>query len=357
MDRRQVLQLGVATIAASSLVKVPAFAQGAPKNHLDAYSRTMHWVRTPEDLAEVCHEIGNTTIDLTVRAAGAGSAAGHVLPEKAKTDLVPFINALKRNGVTVTMIGMDVSDAQTPYLEDVLAAAASVGVHHTWWRGIGFDTTLPFSMQLDALRPRVDALEKLYAKYQSKACLHPQGIDFTRALDLCRPHDPRNIAIQYDTGNFGEFNQTTLANQIREAGPYIGGFVFKDEVIDHLTPEQQAAAAAAAAAARGPAPAAGAPAAGGAGRGGRGGRGGVSPNGWSARQVPVGTGYLNLPMICQALKDINFSGPIECQPEWPELGGANNGLDTLTIPRAEVISLLKRDFVTVSTPLAAAGVI
>src|SRR5581483_9524350 len=124
--------------------------------------------------------------------------------------------------------------------------------------------------------------------------------------------------------------------------------------------EQQAAAAAARGAGRGAAPGGaapgGAPAGGAAARGGngaaaaaRGGRGGGSPNGWSSRQVQVGTGILNLPQICQALKDIDFKGPIENQPEWPELGGANTGQDKLTIPRSEVIRLLKQDYVTVST--------
>jgi len=363
MDRRELLQLGAAAAATTAFApKALAQTPGVPagwKNSLNAYSRTMHWVRTPEEVAQVCHEIGNTTIDLTVRAASQGSAAGHVLPEKVKTDLAPFVNGLKRNGITVQMIGMDVVDVTTPYVEDMLDAASSLGIHHSWWRGIPFPADMSYPKQLDALRPKVDALEKLYAKYQFKACLHPGG-DFTRILDLCRPHDPRYIAIQYDTGNFGEFNQGNLANQIREGGPYIGGFVFKDSVIDHLTPEQQAAAAAARGAGRA-APAGAAPAGAGAApaRGGRGGRagGGGSPNGWSSRQVQVGTGILNLPEICQALKDIDFKGPIENQPEWPELGGANTGQDKLTIPRAEVIRLLKQDYVTVSTPLAAAGVI
>ena len=363
MDRREVLKLGAAAIAAGSLVK-PALAQSATgwKNHLDAYSRTMHWVRTPEEIAQVCQQIGNTTIDLTVRPKSQGSAAGHVLPEKAKTDLVPFINALKRNGITTTLIGMDVMDATTPYLEDVLNAGASAGVHHVWWRGISPDSTLPYTKALDAIKPRVEALAKMMAKYQFKALYHPGG-DFTQVLDICRSFDPKNIAIQYDTGNFGQFNQGTIANQIHEGGPYIGGFVFKDFYIERLTPEQQAAAAAGRGAGRGGAPAgaapAGAAAAGAAppaaGRGGRG--GGGNGNGFSSRQVPVGTGVLNLPLICQALKDNNFQGPIECQPEWPELGGANTGQDTLTIPREEVIRLLKRDFMTASVPLAAAGVI
>lgn len=360
MDRRELLQLGAAAITASAL-PTNVFAQGGWKNSLNAYSRTLHWCRTPDEVAQACHEIGNTTIDLTVRPY-----PGHVEPAKVKTDLAPFVNGLKRGGITVQMIGMDVVDVTTPYVEDMLDAASSLGIHHTWWRGIPFDAALSYPKQLDALRPKVDALEKLFAKYQFKACLHPGG-DFTRILDLCRPHDPRYIAIQYDTGNFGEFNQANLANQIREGGPYIGGFVFKDSVIDHLTPEQVAAAAAARGRRGVPAdlvPAGGAPAGGAApaGRGGRGaapggGPGGGSPNGWSSRQVQVGTGILNLPLICQALKDINFSGPIENQPEWPELGGPATGLDKTVIPRADVIRLLKQDYVTVSTPLAAAGVI
>ena len=47
------------------------------------------------------------------------------------------------------------------------------------------------------------------------------------------------------------------------------------------------------------------------------------------------TGVLNLPVICQALKDISFLGPIHCQPEWPELGGPGSGLDRISIPRED----------------------
>src|ERR1051326_2381475 len=243
MDRRELLQFGAAAAATTAFApKVSAQTPGVPagwKNSLNAYSRTLHWLRTPEEVAEACHEIGNTTIDLTVRPY-----PGHVQPEKVKTDLPVWGNGLKRNGITVQMLGMDVVDVKTPYVEDMLDAASSLGIHHSWWRGIPFPADMSYQKQLDTLRPQVDALEKLFAKYQFKACLHPGG-DFTRILDLCRPHDPRYIAIQYDTGNFGEFNQGNLANQIREGGAYIGGFVFKDSVIEKLTPEQQAAAAAA----------------------------------------------------------------------------------------------------------------
>jgi sugar phosphate isomerase/epimerase len=397
MDRREFLTLGGTTVALGAVTgSGPLAARTAAqtpgmagwKNHLDAYSRTLHWLRTPAEVAKVCHEIGNTTIDLTVR-----NYPGHVQPEKVKTDLPTFVNGLKRDGITVTKIGMDINDANTPYVEDMLATASALGIRHTWWRGVGFDWSLGYQKMMDTAKARTEPLAKLLEKYNFKACYHPGG-GFTEVLELCRAFDPRFISMQYDTGNFGQFNQGTLTNQIRIAGPYVGGFVFKDAVYERLSSQQQAgnagAARGAAPAARGAAPAAGArgeaAAAGqvggrGGGRGGRaaaagpgggeagaaapaaagggraGGRGGGSPNGWSSRQVPVGTGVLNLPLICQALKEINFLGPIHCQPEWPELGGPGQGLDRISIPREEVIRYLRRDFLTVSTPLAEAGVI
>ena len=336
MDRREFLALGAAAVAAGALAE-SASAQtpgmAGWKNHLDAYSRTLHWLRTPAGVAKACHEIGHTTIDLTVRPY-----PGHVQPDKVRTDLPIFVNGLEREGITVTKIAMDVANVNTPHVEAMLDTASTLGIHHTWWRGLTFDWSLPYQKMLDNLKPQVAALEKMLARYNFKACYHPGG-GFTELLDLCRGFDPRYISIQYDTGNFGQFNQGMLANQIRIGGPYIGSVVFKDNVYERQSPLSQAGADA------------------GAARGGRGGRAGGSPNGWAARQVPVGSGVLNLPMICQALKAIDFLGPIQCQPEWPELGGPGQGLDRISITREEVIRYLRRDYLTVSTPLAEAGVL
>jgi hypothetical protein len=337
MERRELLQLGAAALAASALAK-PALADtpGVPagwKNHLDAYSRTLHWLRTPAEVANTCHQIGNTTIDLTVRAY-----PGHVQPEKVKTDLPIFVNGLKREGIAVTKIAMDIVDASTPYTEDMLDTASSLGIRFTWWRGVPFDWTKPYPQMIDAVKPRVAGLSKLLEKYGMKACWHPFG-GFTEILDVCRNFDPRFIAIDYDTGNFGQFNQAMLADQIRIAGPYVGSFVFKDHVMIKQTAEEQAAAAAAAA------------------RGGRGGGRAASPTGWTSPAVPIGTGVVDVAMVCKTLKEVGFQGPIECQPEWPALDGAGQGADKLTIAPEQVIAMLRRDYQTVAGPLAAAGVI
>ena len=343
MDRRTVLQWGAATLATSALEQfnlaqnTSSSAAQPRKLHLDAYSRTLHWLRTPSEVAEACHQIGNTTIDLTVRVY-----PGHVIPEKVKTDLPPFVNGLKRNGITVTCMAAEITDADTPYVEPMLDTASSLGIRHHWWRGFAIDASKPYMQQLDAFKPRVAGLVKLEEKYGMKAMYHP-GWGFSSAffdlLYVLKDFDPRFVSVQYDTGNLLQTNQQNLVTQLRMGAPYIGGFVFKDAIIEP-TPTAD--------------PTTPVNADGGHGRGaGRGGQQGRFRN----RQVPVGTGIINLPLIAQTLKEINFNGPMECQPEWPELGGADQGRDTITIPREKVIELLRRDRMTIEAAFAGTGLL
>ncbi len=333
MQRRDLLKLGAATLAAGVASKT-GFGQTAPaakKIKIDAYSRTLHWLRKPEEVAEACHQIGNTTIDLTVRAY-----PGHVQPEKVKTDLPVFVKALEKNGIAVTSMAADIADTKTPYVEEMLGTAASLGIRPHWWRGFGgFDSTKPYGPQIDAFKPRLEALVKLEEKYGTKAMYHPQGGPFFDYLELVRTFDPKYISLHFDTGHWIQVSQSNMAAMIMWAAPYIGGFVWKDEVVEKADPT--------------PAVADGR----GAGRGG--GRGGGSVNGWTTRQVPVGTGMVDFNLAARALKAINFDGPTECQPEWTGLGGAESGRDTLTLPRETVIGLLKRDYETIHASLAAAG--
>ena len=321
MNRRTFLQWGAATLAAGTVRQLTP----ARKLHLDAYSRTLHWLRTPQEVAAACHEIGNTTIDLTVRVY-----PGHVAPEKVKTDLPPFVNGLKREGITVTCMAAEITDADTTHAEAMLDTASSLGIHHHWWRGFTIDASKPYMQQLDAFKPRVAGLVKLEEKYGMKAMYHPGG-GFSGAffdlLYVLKDFDPRYVSVQYDTGNLLQTNQQNLVTQLRMGAPYIGGFVFKDAVVEPNSPGEA-----------------------GRGRGGQQGR-------FRNRQVPVGTGIINLSLIAQTLKEINFNGPMECQPEWPELGGADQGRDTITIPRETAIALLKRDRLTVEAAFAGTGLL
>ena len=335
INRRELLQLGAATLATTALPRFvfahdqaaqgPAVAP-AKKIRIDAYSRTLHWLRTPEDVAAACHQIGNTTIDLTVR-----SYPGHVQPDKVKTDLPAWVKALAKNGVEVTSIAADINDAKTPFVDDILGTMQSLGIRHHWWRGFGgFDNTKPYGPQIDAMKPRLADLVKLEEKYNTKAMYHPQGGPFFDYLELVRNFDPKYVSLHFDTGHWIQVAQSNMASMIMWAGPYVGGFVWKDELVEKADPEAPAG-------------------------GGRGGGRGGGVNGFRTRQVPVGTGMIDFALAARALKNINFDGPTECQPEWTGLGGAESGRDTLTLPRETVIGLLKHDYETIHAALVTAG--
>lgn len=75
------------------------------------------------------------------------------------------------------------------------------------------------------------------------------------------------------------------------------------------------------------------------------------PNPWRARAVPLGEGMDNLPELAAILKEINFSGPIEIQAEYPN-GGADNAQDKITLPREQVLGAMKRDLIVLRTAFA-----
>lgn len=322
MERRELLKLGGLALGVAGAGSAQD-SSATRKIRIDAYSRTLHWLRKPEEVAEACHRIGNTTLDLTVR-----SYPGHVQPEKVKTDLPPFVKTLAQNNIKVTVLGADIVDDQTPYVEEMLGTASSLGIRFNWWRGFRFDYSKPYAPQIEALKPRLEKLVKIQERYRMKAMYHPQGGPMFDQLELIRNFDPRYVSLHFDTGHWMQIAQSNMAAMIVMAAPYVGGFVWKDGVVE-----------------KGSEPAS-------PGRGGR----GAGYNGWRARQVPVGTGMVDFTLAARTLKAISFDGPTECQPEWTGLGGAESGRDALSLPRETVLGLLKHDYETIRAALTAAGV-
>src|SRR5262245_50647841 len=115
MDRREFFHTSIlATLAGSVLSNVtlaraqqapaPAPAAAAPPPTprpltLDAYSRFLHWLRTPDEIAEACIEI--TCGGLMPTVGGQGS---HVDIAKVTTDLPVFVNAIRKHGLKVRQI-------------------------------------------------------------------------------------------------------------------------------------------------------------------------------------------------------------------------------------------------------------
>jgi sugar phosphate isomerase/epimerase len=365
MNRRELLQLGAATFAAFALTK-KTFAQNGPaaaqvsvpvappigKFPLDVYSRSLQWLRTPQDLAKAVTDIGLQSVDLTVMPY-----PGHIDPAKVKTDLPPFVKGLKQSGINVSAITCPITDADSPNAEAILGAASSLGIHNYSWGGFVYDEGKPYQPQLDALKPRVAKLAKLNEKYGMKALYQPRagsgnvGAAFFDFLDVLRNFDPRFVSFRYDTGTLLQATPQTLVIQLRVGAPYIGAVALNDAVVKLELPVWNDGAFAGS-----PQQLVGASMGAGDNLGKDGGDplaigGGGRPLPYHLYPVPVGTGMVDLTLVGKTLKEINFNGPAECQTEWP-LGGAEQGNDKITLPRQTVVGEIKHNRLMVEAAFA-----
>jgi sugar phosphate isomerase/epimerase len=376
MDRREFLQAGFGAALAAQLTSDALNAQpaatptAANKLRVAINSRHLQWLRTADEVAEAANEMGYAGVDLTVQPY-----PGHIDPAKAATDLPAFAKAIRKQGLEIAAMTCPIVDADSPGAEAILAAAQSVGITHYSWGTFRYDETKPVTAQLDALKPRVEKLAKLNEKYRMKAMYRPSagsanvGAAVWDLLSVLRNFDPALVGFEFDSGEMTVAGGGgTWALNLRAAGPYIGGVLLKDLVLESTFVVKGGGPftgqpAAAGGRGGGPGGFGGPPGASGAGGrgGGRGGspggvRGAVSAPPWHDRPVPLGTGMVGLSLMSGILKEINFSGPVEVQAEYPN-GGAETGEDHLSLPRELVIGAMKRDLLSVRAAWAASNLL
>lgn len=282
---------------------------------IDIYARHLLWLKTPDEVAQAALDAGYGGVDLNVRPGGQG----HVTPERVKQDLAPFVAGLRKHGLRVSAITAPIADADSPYAEDILATASSVGVTHYWWGTYRYETGKPIQAQLEALKPRIAKLAALSARYKMTAMYHTYagnavGTPIWDLLSILQTHDPAHVGFHYDVGHMVREGANGLwALNLRAAGRYVTGVSVKD-FIWVKSPEGR----------------------------------------WRTEWVPLGEGLVPLDQMAAILAEINFSGPIENQPEYPDGMG---GRTELTIPRERFIDAIKRDQEILRKALAGAGLV
>jgi sugar phosphate isomerase/epimerase len=418
MHRREFLQTSViATLAGQVLSDVTLARSQTPASPpataprrlvMDAYTRCLHWLRDPDEIAEAAIEMTCGGIEPTVQAY-----PGHINPDKVAQEFPPFVKTMQKHGLRVKQVrGGNQTDASGPNVEAIIGTMGQLGVTHYWMGTDNYDLTKPIMPQLDAIKGKVDRFVKLNQKhgttlmYHTRAGANSVGSVVWDLLYVMKDFDPKYVGFHWDTGHMALHGGNMWELLMRTAGPYVVAVSWKDrgwqqnlgfrgEGGPYPGPEAPAAAAGGGrgggrGAGRGANGAAGARGAGAAGRGGApgeapaGGRGAESPEefggrggpsgrgggrtfplplagntfarggGWNSPQVPMGTGLVDIFRYAAVLRDIGFDGPMELEAEYP-LGGAENGADTLTIPREQVIGNLKRDVLTIRAAFQQSG--
>ncbi len=311
LSRRTMLAAGAAVVRAASA----APTNNGEKHPLKVaiFSKHLLFVRG-EQLAEAASEIGFDGVDLAVRKGG------HVAPERVKQDLPPLIATLRKHNLQVPMITTDIVDADTPYAEDVLSTASQLGIRYYRWGGLTYKPdSMPLEQQLDAMKPRVDKLARLNARYRVTAMYHTHsGINLVGASiwdlhELMRGLDPANIGVNYDVGHatveggFGGW-----INSYRITGKYLHGIAVKDFLWEKKGPDK-----------------------------------------WRPAWKPLGEGMVRFPEFFRMVAASQFNGPLQLHFEYP-LGGAEDGKAEVA-DHAAVFAQMRKDLQQLRTYLRAAG--
>jgi sugar phosphate isomerase/epimerase len=120
-------------------------------------------------IAEVCREVraaGFDGLDLTMRPGG------HVRPEKAEMGLAEARQVADAANLTIPMASTAVKSADSPYAEDVFAAAAHYGVRKLKLGYWGYQPFGTLAKQLDEARRQLESVVKLGRKYHVLPCVH-----------------------------------------------------------------------------------------------------------------------------------------------------------------------------------------
>jgi sugar phosphate isomerase/epimerase len=157
--------------------------------------------------------MGFDGVDLPVRPATGRLPAGRVLPERARADLAGVIDALGTYGLSVPMLTTAIVNADEPYAEDIVSVAGAKGVSAVkvnLWPYPGFGS---FASELSALARRLDGLERLAQRHNTRFVLHVHSGDYMTASpfvtwDLIKDRDPQAV------GAYVDFEHVTL-----ETGP------------------------------------------------------------------------------------------------------------------------------------------
>jgi sugar phosphate isomerase/epimerase len=267
-------------------------------------------------------------------------------------------------------------------VEAMVGTMGQLGITHYWLGTDNYDLGKPIVPQLDAIKRKVERFVALNQKhgttllYHTRAGANAVGSVVWDLLYVMKDFDSKYVGFHWDTGHMSHHGSNMWELLMRTAGPYVVAMAWKDRSWDQELgllgeggpyPGPQA-----------PAPAAG------AGRGGRGrgegfaegdgppagfgGRGGgprafplplagktfARGGGWNSPYVPMGTGLVDVFRYAAVLRDIGFNGPMELEAEYP-MGGAENGLDKITLPRAQVLGTMKRDVLTIRAAFEQSG--
>ncbi len=308
MNRREFVALAPAALAAAN------DQSPAARWPVVMFSKHFQWT-TVSEMASRCAEMGYDGIDLTVRPGG------HVEPSEVAEALPKAVETIRAQKLSMPMVTAGIVDVTTPHTEAVMKALVAAKIPRYRWGGFKYVEGKSIPAQLDELRPKVRdlaAMNKQYgltAMYHTHSGVNQVGASMWDLYSLLKDHSPNQVSVNYDIGHavveggYGNWQHTT-----RLLMPYTRGISVKDFRWEKNEKGQ-----------------------------------------WVPGWCGLGEGMVDFQRFFRMAKTAGFAGPLQLHFEYPELGGADQGKKTFTVPKERLLAIFKRDLIKLREILREAG--
>ncbi len=299
---------GIVVAGAGTLLSMPfdivnKQAAAAEKHEMKIciFSKHLQWLDY-KGMAQTAAELGFDGVDLTVRPKG------HVLPERAKDDLPRAVEAVKNAGLTVPMMTTRITDPRDRYTREILETAAELGIRHYRIGSIMYKKDKSIPAQLAELKPKfrdLAALSKeynLHGAFQNHSGSRYIGASIWDIWELIKELDPKWMGCQFDIRHATAEGGLVWPTKFRLIADRVVTIIAKDFLWVKTDKE------------------------------------------WKALNCPLGEGMVDFPRYFKMVKQAGIPGPISLHCEY-DLGGANRGARTLSIPKEKVIEAIRKDLV------------
>jgi len=252
-----------------------------------------------KDMADAAAEIGFDGVDLTVRPKG------HVLPERVADDLPKAVEAIRKAGLSHTMMTTAIQDAANSTDKKLLETASKLGIryHRMNWLRYPEGKTIPEAVI--QFQETIRDLSLLNRKLGIVGCYQNHsgnlaGASLWELWDMLQKADPEHMGVQYDIRHAVVEGGLSWKNGLRLIQPFIRILAIKDFVWE-------------------------------------------KKNGsYAVKNVPLGEGMVDFKTYFNILKEHNINVPVSLHYEY-SLGGAEHGGTTIAIDKKVIFDAMKRD--------------
>ena len=254
-----------------------------------------------KDMADAAAGIGFDGVDLTVRPNG------HVLPERVESDLPEAINAIRKAGLSSTMITTAVQDAADPMDRKLLETASKLGIEYYRMNWLKYPDGKSIPEAIGQFKQTLTDLSHLNKKLGITGCYQNHsgnlaGASLWELWEILKNADHQNMGVQYDIRHAVVEGGMSWKNGLRLIQAHIKILAIKDCIW-------------------------------------------LKKNGsWVVENVPLGEGMVDFKAYFKLLKQYKIQVPVSLHYEYP-MGGAEHGASSISMDKKVVFAAMKRDLI------------